>query len=277
MTEAVPSRSHGACFTCRIRHRKCDETAPECAECTSRRIECHGYGPPPAWAKDPRRLREEVQKIKTQIKQHLRRSKAVQRPRRRSSASEPDEHGATATTPDFQTFREAELLMHYLDHIFMIQFPYYTEKGSLNSRGWLFWRLTKKGPLRQAALTLAAFHRQTLSQHGAADALERLMLFYHTSSMRELRAVVSRRQVNRSAARHDEWIEFMACGTALISFEVCRATRASSSQGCVVELTPATGLLRRCRHLDATSQRFDVVISRYPARRSGASAIGFGS
>ncbi|KAH6685822.1 fungal-specific transcription factor domain-containing protein [Plectosphaerella plurivora] len=219
MTQPLPSRSHGACFTCRIRHRKCDETAPQCVECTSRRIECHGYGPQPAWAKDPARLREEVQKIKTQIKQHLRKSKGIQRPRRRSSHSDSDDMGATATAPDFQTFREAELLMHYLDRIFMIQFPYYTEKGSLTSRGWLFWRLTKKGPLRQAALTLAAFHRQTLSQHGA-DALERLMLFYHMSSMRELRAVVSRHQVNRSAARHDEWIEFMACGTALISFEV---------------------------------------------------------
>lgn len=226
MTELPPSRSHGACFTCRIRHRKCDETAPECVECTSRHIECHGYGPQPAWAKDPERLRQEVQKIKTQIKQHIRRSKLAQRPRRKTPPTEADGEESPIDTgtvnPDFQTFREAELLMHYLDRIFMIQFPYYTEKGSLTSRGWLFWRLTKKGPLRQAALTLAAFHRQTLSEHGA-DALERLMLFYHTSSMRELRAVVSRRQVSRSAARHDEWIEFMACGTALISFEVCLA------------------------------------------------------
>lgn len=157
--------------------------------------------------------------------------------------------------------------MHYLDRIFIIQFPYYVESGDFTSRGWLFFLLTRKGPLRQAALTLAALHRQSQSQH-KTDASERLLLTYHTSAMQELRAVLSRRKGSPSVDQHEEWIDFMACGIALISFEVSTVLELVSMS----RLT-GTGLLGRSKQLDATHECPGCFTQRDGASRSGAPAI----
>lgn len=42
-------RSKGGCWTCKLRKKKCDEGQPSCASCLSLGIDCHGYGPRPAW------------------------------------------------------------------------------------------------------------------------------------------------------------------------------------------------------------------------------------
>jgi len=43
-------RSRGACWTCRLRRKKCDESTPACLACTSVSIPCYGYDRNPAWA-----------------------------------------------------------------------------------------------------------------------------------------------------------------------------------------------------------------------------------
>ncbi|TGO55302.1 hypothetical protein BOTNAR_0248g00180 [Botryotinia narcissicola] len=57
--------------------------------------------------------------------------------------------------------QEASLMMHYLDHVFFIQFRFHTPSLS-SGRGWLLSLLTKTKPLYHAALSLSAFHRQSL-------------------------------------------------------------------------------------------------------------------
>jgi hypothetical protein len=42
-------RSKGGCWTCKLRKKKCDEGRASCAACLSLGINCHGYGPRPAW------------------------------------------------------------------------------------------------------------------------------------------------------------------------------------------------------------------------------------
>lgn len=37
------SRSRSGCLTCKRRHRKCDETKPECLQCLGQGIKCAGY------------------------------------------------------------------------------------------------------------------------------------------------------------------------------------------------------------------------------------------
>ncbi|KAK2729743.1 C6 finger domain-containing protein [Colletotrichum kahawae] len=37
------SRSRSGCLTCKRRHRKCDETRPDCLQCLGQGIECEGY------------------------------------------------------------------------------------------------------------------------------------------------------------------------------------------------------------------------------------------
>ncbi len=224
-------RSSRGCWTCRVRHRKCDEQVPSCVECTSRRIQCHGYGQAPTWVHDPRRLRQELQKIKDQVKRHVRdANRARNPPRSRTPPPPPKTETIRLPQPAIQTYREAELLMHYLDNIFIIQFPYYVETSGVMSRGWLFYLPTRKGPLRQTALTIAALHRQSMSNH-KTGASERLLLTYHTSAMQELRAVISRRKGSPPVDQHEEWIDFMACGIALISFEVCYHSDSGAADG----------------------------------------------
>ncbi|KAF7183737.1 hypothetical protein CNMCM7691_004087 [Aspergillus felis] len=226
------ARSNKGCWTCRIRHRKCDESVPACRECTERRIHCHGYGPQPDWVQDPIKLKRELLRIKVAVKENFRQTKKIQnarlarRPRDDGRSSMQAGHEQEAPRASQQpkpnihmSFREAELLTHYLDYIFPMQYPYYRDNPCLGGRGWLFWLLTKKGPLREAALTLAALHEHTQS-HLTASHTERELLRYHTNAMRELRQVLTHRGADGFATHHEQWLEFVSCGTALMSFEV---------------------------------------------------------
>ncbi|KAF4172531.1 hypothetical protein CNMCM8694_001044 [Aspergillus lentulus] len=226
------ARSNNGCWTCRIRHRKCDESLPACRECTERRIHCHGYGPQPGWVQDPVNLKKELQRIKRAVKENFRQTKKIQNARLARRAKDDSrlplqaghEHETPGTSQQpkrniHMSFREAELLTHYLDYIFPMQYPYYRDNPYLGGRGWLFWLLTKKGPLREAALTLAALHEHTRSHFTTIDT-ERELLRYHTNAMRELRQVLTHREVDGFTTHHEQWLEFVSCGTALMSFEV---------------------------------------------------------
>lgn len=65
--------SFPGCWTCRVRHRKCDLAAPACKECSERRVPCHGYGPKPSWMDGALREQQERAKIKTAVKQNAQR------------------------------------------------------------------------------------------------------------------------------------------------------------------------------------------------------------
>lgn len=58
------SRSRNGCYTCRIRKKKCDEKRPICMNCSSRGIECHGFGPRPRWMLGVSRDAEEFREIR---------------------------------------------------------------------------------------------------------------------------------------------------------------------------------------------------------------------
>ncbi|KAH6950418.1 hypothetical protein BKA56DRAFT_606476 [Ilyonectria sp. MPI-CAGE-AT-0026] len=63
-------RGHRGCWTCRIRHRRCDESVPNCNECSTRHITRHGYGlDAPEWMSDDRLLQEELRRIKGAVKE----------------------------------------------------------------------------------------------------------------------------------------------------------------------------------------------------------------
>ncbi|KAL0937102.1 uncharacterized protein CTRU02_206833 [Colletotrichum truncatum] len=217
------ARSSGGCWTCRIRHRKCDECSPACKECTDRHIKCHGYGPEPDWVKDSVKLRAELQRIKHAVKQNFRQTRKLQAARSPQSALNvaantlKDDNATPSTTND--EFREAELLMHYLDYIFPLQYAYYVDKPATGGRGWLFWLLSKRGPLRHAAFTLSALHQHSTS-HSKTEAMESELIRYHTSAMQELRQVLSHCEPDGFANHPEHRVEFLTCGTFLISFEI---------------------------------------------------------
>lgn len=243
------SRSPNGCWTCRIRHRKCDEALPACRECSDRTIPCHGYGQKPEWADDKALLRAELARIKRIVSRNFRRTRKQQQAelsqgRRPGSGSLPAETrasddaqsrdpgvgGSPATTGPSQdtAFREAQLLVHYLDYIFPLQYPYYTDEPALGGRGWLFWLLMKRGPLHQAVLTLAALHHHTEFAHTSANRASEL-IGYHTNALQRLRQVISECEVDRFAENREQLVEFLACGAALISFEVGSPARGPRS------------------------------------------------
>ncbi|KAF9776904.1 hypothetical protein IL306_004849 [Fusarium sp. DS 682] len=246
-------RGRRGCWTCRIRHRRCDESAPECNECSSRHITCHGYAlDPPEWMSNDRLLQEELRRIKVAVKENFRRVKTIQnrqlarstaeaaqvlrakansRPRNNDAVNLPQSGSSSTNT----MFREAQYLVHYLDYIFPIQYAFYVDAPDQGGRGWLFFLLERSeryhpvqlftsnlavdAPLRNAALTLSAFHQHIFSPYHTENQ-ENELLQYHTKALQELRLVVGQRDVGASTDNTEEWLKFLAGGMFLISFEV---------------------------------------------------------
>lgn len=116
-------------------------------------------------------------------------------------------------------FREAELIMLYLDYIFFIQYPYYTDKAELGGRGWLFWLLMNNRPLRQASLTLAALYQRTKFARGT-EYMEAELIEYHTTALSAMRHALSGNEGDLALDVGERLITFISSGCCLISFEV---------------------------------------------------------
>ncbi|QPC65789.1 hypothetical protein HYE67_008020 [Fusarium culmorum] len=249
------------CWTCKIRHVKCDATPSECLQCTSRQVHCHGYGPMPLWMDGGENEKEEKQRIKLAIKKSFRERKSLQARqrrgnnraiRRKQNLSKPAQEdtqpnsisqinassevtSSSALTPQSlqnqvlsgQSFAkplgydEADLLMHYLDHVFPYQYPFF-DKGQW-SRGWLLWLLSKNGPLCRAALGLAALHKRSLLGETNNHHIE---LEFHTKAVRQLQDFLSSVDINELRPDNEILVEIIACGISLVSFEVLRGSAA---------------------------------------------------
>ncbi|KAK0761969.1 hypothetical protein N5P37_004769 [Trichoderma harzianum] len=66
------------CWTCRIRHRKCDSRTPTCKECTDRNVQCHGYGQKPEWMDGAAEEEKENLRIKKAVKENFRSLRRIQ-------------------------------------------------------------------------------------------------------------------------------------------------------------------------------------------------------
>lgn len=218
-----------------MRHRKCDELHPTCRECTTRGIQCHGYGEKPQWMQDDAQLRAELSRIKQAVKDNFRRVKRLQNNRqlngRRRPQSETDDNtplaspGAVGTTTQDSiisqeaSYRESELSAYYLDYLFPFLYPFYTCDPIKGGRGWLFWLLSHNPPLRQAALSVAALHQRASSEpQDRGDVTE--LLEYHTSALSGLRQALCVTGERYLTDDPDDFIKLLACGCSLISFEV---------------------------------------------------------
>lgn len=184
-------RSTKGCWTCRLRKKKCDEIRPGCERCASVNIECH-YGPKPPWIEDPELGKEELARVKAVVSVVANRKRAEHRARARvagplaksyPSPSSPRPLQTGETTPWASTSgnsvasidnavvqkysglssdaswlsnwikdQEANLIMHYLDNVFYIQFQFHTPVVAEGGRGWILSLLTRTKPLYHAAL-----------------------------------------------------------------------------------------------------------------------------
>ena len=129
---------------------------------------------------------------------------------------------------------EANLMMHYLDNVFYIQFRFFTPSISTGARGWLLSLLNRTKPLYHAALSLSAFHRQSLLQQiqtgqAQTDYLHELERHYKLT-LEELQLFIQAHRENTSSVEaFGGNIQILACMVQLISFEVCQIVLLLSS------------------------------------------------
>lgn len=71
-------RNNGSCWICRVRHKKCDETHPECQNCTTLGLSCLYGDPKPEWMDNGQLQRQMSQRLKTQVKRNARNRRARQ-------------------------------------------------------------------------------------------------------------------------------------------------------------------------------------------------------
>lgn len=121
---------------------------------------------------------------------------------------------------------ESFLLMHYLDFVFPLQFPFYSPQPREGGRGWFLGLLMRAKPLYNTALTLAAYHHnlvmvsssKRLSDTPAQSWFE-LERFY-SSALQGLGEHVG--DLSKKGLREGlkDSIEVLACVIQLIMFEV---------------------------------------------------------
>lgn len=95
---SIPARSKGACWTCRLRRKKCDEGQPICSTCTTLSVDCYGYDPKPAWADGGILQKEKAEELRCAIKtasSQKRRKTMRQRSLRVSNEGMPKESSVT--------------------------------------------------------------------------------------------------------------------------------------------------------------------------------------
>jgi len=138
-----------------------------------------------------------------------------------SSSSSPldDPCSNEISRKEFQT----TLLMHYLDHVFPLQFSCYTPPVTEMGRGWLLALLTRTKPLYHAALALSSFYMYSvLLKTGRTQCIQKHYeeaKRQHALAFKELQLQLQ--LVDQSGNKHLKGtIETVACIIQMIMFEV---------------------------------------------------------
>jgi C6 transcription factor Pro1 len=187
------TRSFNGCWTCRIRHKKCDERHPVCDACAALRVTCYYNQNKPEWMDGGPRQDEMAERLKREIKEgsHRRRGeRAAHISGERVSVAEaptgdhltaaPDVHNATERSPEASanllqygddctlTSKDAResiaitqpdtiLLMFYLEHLFPFLFPFYCPSLLRGGRAWLLEMMISSPVVRQATLCQSSY------------------------------------------------------------------------------------------------------------------------
>ncbi|KAH9223844.1 fungal-specific transcription factor domain-containing protein [Leptodontidium sp. 2 PMI_412] len=179
------SKSFTGCWTCRLRHKKCDETTPTCSACGALEISCLYDKTKPDWMDGGQRQQGAAERVKIEIK----RAATRRRGRKRESsqgllnASPPFEKSsgvgiptpessvslntpsALSTSQDLdvaslslsQDERELSLIMSYLDYVFPVLFPFYRPSILEGSRSWMLVLIMKNRGIYHTIISLTSF------------------------------------------------------------------------------------------------------------------------
>jgi hypothetical protein len=227
---------------------------PGCQRCASVSIECH-YGTKPKWIEDTTLGKEQLERIKIlvgaaashkraahrervrQVKSHSRTlsraepHKDISRVGNSESSGDPSYTDTNSEIPDdvkkskILGGNEANLMMHYLDNVFYTQFRFFAPSISTGGRGWLLSLLNRTKPLYHAAMSLSAFHWQSLISQSQVDQAQIDYLHelerHHNLTLEELQLFIHAQNLNTAReGAFDGNVQILACMVQLISFEV---------------------------------------------------------
>lgn len=129
-----------------------------------------------------------------------------------------------AVRPRCREMKEATLLMHYLDHVFYVQFPFYDSSAASNGRGWLFNLLMQDMSVYHAALALSQYHRRSMTpKHGDIASQTGLSQYdneYYIRAHRELQDSISVGQMWSGTSGLIRCVPALTCSLYLLFFEV---------------------------------------------------------
>lgn len=257
LSMASPIAAARGCWTCRLRRKKCSGEQPVCSACARLDISCYGYRTKPSWMDGGTQENERLDEIRKRVKlttDGQRRQRALQALRKERSASKifqneqehqiedtsspghrnyagllgsdrrPSEHirntplGPVPLDPEIEPF----LLMYYLDIVFPLQFPFYKPSLSDGGRGWILSLMMQAKPLYNAALCLAAYHRNlALSGSKAMPPSECTEQdHFYSLALKGLRQHISTLENKGHREGLKDSIEILACVIQLIMFEV---------------------------------------------------------
>jgi hypothetical protein len=118
--------------------------------------------------------------------------------------------------------REISLLMHYLDDVFPLQFPFH-ETAHLGKREWLLAILSSTKAVYYATLSLSLLHKEACLENGE---MERGLIWrdektrYYILALRESQQLLQGLRSNNGKDSLKGHINALANTVQLISFEV---------------------------------------------------------
>ena len=256
---AKEARSKGACWTCRLRRKKCDERVLACVACTSNYLPCYGYEKPD-WADGGVKQKAKAEELRVTIREvaSAKRSQLKQRKPKLFADSAISVPGTKIVDVDniipdtfqltidntqskrpphhFVEIREMfdeyssdelatpqvlahdpreELLAHYVDAVFPVQFP--VSPDSKTGRVWLLPLIMQVKPLYHAAISIAAYHRNMMGQ-SIGD--QNYWNIHHGLALKELRQYLGECHGYNLAVSLESNVEVLGTIVLLVSLEV---------------------------------------------------------
>ncbi|KAM3084333.1 hypothetical protein ACMFMG_001561 [Clarireedia jacksonii] len=115
---------------------------------------------------------------------------------------------------------EASLLMHYLDHAFYSQFPFYSPSTDAGGRGWLVTLLSGDQKVYYATIAFSQYHRdlkssaRRLSVIGSYQAVEKID--YHWLALEQLQIYLREIHTRNESGRIIRNIQALTCNLQLV-------------------------------------------------------------
>lgn len=165
---ATTPKETGACWTCRLRHKRCDGSLPICGACAALEISCYNGPTRPEWMDNGDAQRSMAQKLKTEVKKSAKRRRAIAlmgdiakaatdsddsaiRPSRSQFSSRPqanpsDDRRSSVVPSTSVGFLPLEseriemdmgLIVGYMDYVFPVIFPFYRASILEGGRSWV--------------------------------------------------------------------------------------------------------------------------------------------